>query len=149
MNKVIEKGFRSCRFVSTIVKHPVIYTRLFALRCWRTSSTGGCAWTATSFFIMSLLEWVWVVERQYFNFKVLLPWLQMAHFYMYALLQNWGVSKTWYTSICQNLWGETLPYLQLRHLLKSASSRQRISNVPLNSQRSKDLYFYEVHEKCK
>jgi len=31
MNKVIDKGFRSCRFVSTIVKHPVhqacIYVR--------------------------------------------------------------------------------------------------------------------------
>jgi len=25
MNKVIDKGFRSCRFVSTIVKHPVFY----------------------------------------------------------------------------------------------------------------------------
>jgi len=25
MNKVIDKGFRSCRFVSTIVKHPVLY----------------------------------------------------------------------------------------------------------------------------
>jgi len=23
MNEVIDKGFRSCRFVSTIVKHPV------------------------------------------------------------------------------------------------------------------------------
>jgi len=23
MNKLIDKGFRSCRFVSTIVKHPV------------------------------------------------------------------------------------------------------------------------------
>jgi len=23
LNKVIDKGFRSCRFVSTIVKHPV------------------------------------------------------------------------------------------------------------------------------
>jgi len=23
MNKVINKGFRSCRFVSTVVKHPV------------------------------------------------------------------------------------------------------------------------------
>jgi len=23
MNQVIDKGFRSCRFVSTIVKHPV------------------------------------------------------------------------------------------------------------------------------
>jgi len=27
MNKVIDKGFRSCRFVSTIVKHPVYATR--------------------------------------------------------------------------------------------------------------------------
>jgi len=26
MNKVIDKGFRSCRFVSTIVKHPVHIT---------------------------------------------------------------------------------------------------------------------------
>ena len=25
MNKVIDKGFRSCRFVSTIVKHPVSF----------------------------------------------------------------------------------------------------------------------------
>ena len=25
MNKVIDNGFRSCRFVSTIVKHPVLY----------------------------------------------------------------------------------------------------------------------------
>jgi len=24
MNKAIDKGFRSCRFVSTIVKHPVL-----------------------------------------------------------------------------------------------------------------------------
>jgi len=24
MNKVIDKGFRCCRFVSTIVKHPVV-----------------------------------------------------------------------------------------------------------------------------
>jgi len=24
MNKVIDKGFRSCRFVSTIVEHPVL-----------------------------------------------------------------------------------------------------------------------------
>jgi len=24
MNKVIDKGFRSCRYVSTIVKHPVL-----------------------------------------------------------------------------------------------------------------------------
>jgi len=24
MNKFIDKGFRSCRFVSTIVKHPVL-----------------------------------------------------------------------------------------------------------------------------
>jgi len=25
MNKVIDKSFRSCRFVSTIVKHPVFF----------------------------------------------------------------------------------------------------------------------------
>jgi len=25
MNKVIDKGFRICRFISTIVKHPVLY----------------------------------------------------------------------------------------------------------------------------
>jgi len=29
MNKVIDKGFRSCRFVSTIVKHPVCYLYVF------------------------------------------------------------------------------------------------------------------------
>jgi len=28
MNKVIDKGFRSCRFVSTIVKYPVLLFRL-------------------------------------------------------------------------------------------------------------------------
>jgi len=28
MNKVIDKGFRSCRFVSTIVKHPVCLLRM-------------------------------------------------------------------------------------------------------------------------
>jgi len=28
MNKVIDKGFRSCRFVSTIVKHPVSYKKI-------------------------------------------------------------------------------------------------------------------------
>jgi len=27
MNKVIDEGFRSCRFVSTIVKHPVYYSQ--------------------------------------------------------------------------------------------------------------------------
>jgi len=27
MNKVIDEGFRSCRFVSTIVKHPVCDNR--------------------------------------------------------------------------------------------------------------------------
>ena len=32
MNKVIDKGFRSCRFVSTIVKHPV---HCF---CWKNAS---------------------------------------------------------------------------------------------------------------
>jgi len=30
MNKVIDKGFRSCRFVSTIVKHPVLHV----YACW-------------------------------------------------------------------------------------------------------------------
>jgi len=30
MNKVIDKGFRSCRFVSTIVKYPVHVTALRA-----------------------------------------------------------------------------------------------------------------------
>ena len=31
MNKVIDKGFRSCRFVSTIVKHPVYdFSRWFS-----------------------------------------------------------------------------------------------------------------------
>jgi len=29
MNKVIDKGFRSCRFVSTIVKHPVCLKQIF------------------------------------------------------------------------------------------------------------------------
>jgi len=28
MNKVIDKGFRTCRFVSTIVKHPVLFIYL-------------------------------------------------------------------------------------------------------------------------
>jgi len=28
MNKVIDKGFRSCRFVSTIVKHPVFTMKM-------------------------------------------------------------------------------------------------------------------------
>jgi len=32
MNKVIDKGFRSCRFVSTIVKHPVSVKQMF--RTW-------------------------------------------------------------------------------------------------------------------
>jgi len=31
MNKVIDKGFRSCRFVSTIVKHPVFIGRKLCL----------------------------------------------------------------------------------------------------------------------
>jgi len=35
MNKVIDKGFRSCRFVSTIVKHPVHYPRQFStMQMW-------------------------------------------------------------------------------------------------------------------
>jgi len=29
MNKVIDKSFRSCRFVSTIVKHPVCLQQVF------------------------------------------------------------------------------------------------------------------------
>jgi len=36
MNKVIDKGFRSCRFVSTIVKHPVHHlqeTNLWHMFC--------------------------------------------------------------------------------------------------------------------
>jgi len=34
MNKVIDKGFRSCRFVSTIVKHPVCSLNHFLqLKC--------------------------------------------------------------------------------------------------------------------
>jgi len=38
MNKVIDKGFRSCRFVSTIVKHPVSkptkWLRKAAIEVW-------------------------------------------------------------------------------------------------------------------
>jgi len=33
MNKVIDKGFRSCRFVSTIVKHPVFLSSIANLKC--------------------------------------------------------------------------------------------------------------------
>jgi len=34
MNKVIDKGFRSCRFVSTIVKHPVHYmNKMIEVKC--------------------------------------------------------------------------------------------------------------------
>jgi len=33
MNKVIDKGFRSCRFVSTIVKH-----RIFLGRCRKSNN---------------------------------------------------------------------------------------------------------------
>jgi len=40
MNKVIDKGFRSCRFISTIVKYPVFVCSLL-LRCmfevWRVA----------------------------------------------------------------------------------------------------------------
>jgi len=35
MNKVIDKGFRSCRFVSTIVKHPVYDFETSYVRCVR------------------------------------------------------------------------------------------------------------------
>jgi len=31
-NKVIDKGFRSCRFVSTIVKHPVVTWNRFPIK---------------------------------------------------------------------------------------------------------------------
>jgi len=31
MNKVIDIGFRSCRFVSTIVKHPVFSNKLMIM----------------------------------------------------------------------------------------------------------------------
>jgi len=34
MNKVIDKGFRSCRFVSTIVKHPV-HIRSFQVKVYK------------------------------------------------------------------------------------------------------------------
>jgi len=40
INKVIDKGFRSYRFVSTIVKHPVFHKVWFAagLDCWLLSA---------------------------------------------------------------------------------------------------------------
>ena len=42
MNKVIDKGFRSCRFVSTIVKHPVcscaVYPGLLFRWCESTAA---------------------------------------------------------------------------------------------------------------
>jgi len=34
MNKVIDKGFRSCRFVSTIVKHPVYRCADTLVKLW-------------------------------------------------------------------------------------------------------------------
>ena len=50
MNKVIDKGFRSCRFVSTIVKHPVYadpllsktHARHIKKILWRRAELGGC-----------------------------------------------------------------------------------------------------------
>jgi len=41
MNKVIDKGFRSCRFVSTIVKHPV-YSNMTAFVAWFDFSIFAC-----------------------------------------------------------------------------------------------------------
>jgi len=41
MNKVIDKDFRSCRFVSTIVKHPVFIWGAFhnsGIQYWAKSS---------------------------------------------------------------------------------------------------------------
>jgi len=38
MNKVIDKGFRSCHFVSTIVKHPVQGDVLLTLHCCNTNT---------------------------------------------------------------------------------------------------------------
>jgi len=35
MNKVIDKGVRSCCFVSTIVKHPVLGKNLLVSRVWK------------------------------------------------------------------------------------------------------------------
>jgi len=39
MNKVIDKGFRSCRFVSTIVKHPVYPDALVSMSMFYISDT--------------------------------------------------------------------------------------------------------------
>jgi len=50
MNKVIDKGFRSCRFVSTIVKHPVC----LQLHIFRKSNTN-FAKTDWAVFDLSLL----------------------------------------------------------------------------------------------
>jgi len=51
MNKVIDKGFRSCHFVSTIVKHPV-YQQYFpiealcccSVQCVRNPKLLLCLW---------------------------------------------------------------------------------------------------------
>ena len=48
MNKVIHKGFRSCRFVSTIVKHPIYYWLLLIWNLlnfdWATHIFLKCIW---------------------------------------------------------------------------------------------------------
>jgi len=47
MNKVIDKGFRSCRFVSTIVKHPVqpLHLHLHTFRnIWVNSNSFNHIW---------------------------------------------------------------------------------------------------------
>jgi len=41
MNKVIDKGFRGCRFVSTIVKHPVLQHQLLPRLAYFQSSSFG------------------------------------------------------------------------------------------------------------
>jgi len=57
MNKVIDKGFRSCRFVSTIVKHPVYFKTktvvAHAAKCW--------TWQRNVFHL-----WIhyWLVDRE-------------------------------------------------------------------------------------
>jgi len=44
MNKVIDKGFRSCRFVSTIVKHPVYTQGLIYIYIYIHARTNICVY---------------------------------------------------------------------------------------------------------
>jgi len=66
MNKVIDKGFRSCRFVSTIVKHPVCLNDNIQSRF----SVHEAGWTCVSFF--SCLFVCWIVDFG------LLKWVDQA-----------------------------------------------------------------------